>query len=64
VILKIRRSYFIMKDSMSIYGMGFIGAAIFFIRHASGFWWGALGLVKALFWPAFMVYKALELLYK
>jgi hypothetical protein len=49
---------------MSVYGMGFIGAAIYFIRHASSFRSGALGVVKALFWPAFMVYKALEMLYK
>jgi len=54
----------IVKDSMSVYGMGFIGAAIYFIRHASSFRSGALGVVKALFWPAFMVYKALEMLYK
>lgn len=49
---------------MGIYGMGFIGAAVFYISRAQTFWSGVIGFAKALFWPAFMVYKALELLYK
>jgi hypothetical protein len=43
-----------------IYGMAFIGAAVYFIQHAATFWEGALGLLKALFWPAVLVYKLLE----
>lgn len=46
----------------SIYGLGFIGAAVYFIGHAATFWLGVLGFLKALFWPAFIVYKVLELL--
>lgn len=46
----------------SVYGLGFIGAAIYFIQQASTFWMGAFGILKALFWPAILVYKALELL--
>ena len=45
--------------SGAVYGMGFVGAAIFFIKHADTFWTGALGLLKALVWPAFLVYKLL-----
>lgn len=45
-----------------LYGLGFIGAAVYFIQNADTFWMGAFGLLKALFWPAFLVYKALELL--
>lgn len=45
-----------------VYGMGFIGAAIFYVQHAHTFWIGLLGIVKALFWPAFLVYKLLEVL--
>ena len=54
-----------MKDerfSGTIYGMAFIGSAIYFIQHASGFWMGVLGFVKALFWPATLIYKILEIL--
>lgn len=42
------------------YGLGFIGAAIYFIGHAAGFWAGVLGFLKALVWPAVLVYKILE----
>jgi hypothetical protein len=40
----------------AVYGLGFIGAAIYFISHATGFWLGVLGFLKALVWPAFLVY--------
>jgi len=46
----------------AIYGMAFIGAAIYFIEHAVSFWAGVLGFFKALFWPAVLMYKVLELL--
>jgi hypothetical protein len=39
-----------------IYGLGFIGAAIYFIGHAATFWLGVLGFLKALVWPAFLVW--------
>lgn len=44
----------------AIYGLGFIGAAIFYISHADTFWIGVLGFLKALVWPAFLIYQALE----
>jgi len=42
------------------YGLGFIGAAIYFIGHAATFWAGVLGFLKALVWPAFVVYELME----
>lgn len=42
----------------AVYGFGFIGAAIYFISHATSFWMGVLGFLKALVWPAFLVYEA------
>ncbi len=51
------------KDSHSgsaVYGLGFIGAAIYFISQATTFWMGVLGFLKALVWPAFLVYEALK----
>jgi len=44
------------------YGMGFIGAVIYFVGHAISFWAGVLGFFKSIFWPAVVVYKVLELL--
>jgi hypothetical protein len=46
--------------SNAVYGLGLIGAAIHYIQIASGFWSGVLGLLKALVWPAFLVYEVLE----
>jgi hypothetical protein len=47
------------KSSDAVYGLGFIGAAIFYISTATSFWVGVLGFLKALVWPAFLVYEAL-----
>jgi hypothetical protein len=56
-----------MKDQMqnnapsgAVYGLGFIGAAVYFISHAIGFWAGVVGFLKALVWPAFLVYEAFK----
>lgn len=46
----------------AVYGLGFIGAAIYFISHAATFWMGVLGFLKAIVWPVFAVYKLLEFL--
>lgn len=50
--------------SSAVYGMGFIGAAVYFIGHAHGFWSGVLGLLKALVWPALVVYEACKILFR
>ena len=46
----------------AVYGLGLIGAAIYFIQHATAFWLGVLGFLKAIIWPVFVVYKLLEFL--
>lgn len=48
----------------AVYGLGFIGAAIYFIGSATTFWLGILGFLKALVWPAFLVYYAFQILVK
>jgi len=42
--------------------LGMIGAAIYFIGNAEGFWAGVLGFLKALVWPVFVVLKLMEFL--
>ncbi len=46
----------------AVYGLGIIGAAIFFIGQATTFWLGVLGLLKAIVWPVFLVLAALQAL--
>ncbi|MEL7591779.1 MAG: hypothetical protein AAGU17_10870 [Anaerolineaceae bacterium] len=48
--------------SNAVYGLGFIGAAIYFIGAASTFWMGVLGFLKAIVWPVFMVLEAFKVL--
>ncbi len=48
----------------TVYGLGIIGAAVYFISNAQGFWVGVLGVLKALIWPVFMVYEAFKYLYQ
>ena len=47
----------------AVYGLGFVGAVIYFIQHAGTFWIGVLGVLKACVWPAILIYKALEFLH-
>jgi hypothetical protein len=37
------------------YGLTIIGAAVYFVGHAAGFWMGVLGILKAFVWPAFVI---------
>jgi len=41
----------------AVYGIGFVGAVIYFIVEATGFWVGVLGVLKAIVWPAIMVFE-------
>ncbi len=45
--------------SNSLYGLGFIGALIFYIQHATSLVTGLIGFGKALVWPAFLIYNLL-----
>jgi len=47
---------------MPVYGLGFIGALVYYIQAADGFWMGVLGILKAIVWPAFLIYEALKAL--
>ena len=56
-----------MKKNMNhgggaVYGLGFLGALVYYISTAIGFWGGVLGFLKAIVWPAFLVYELLKYL--
>ena len=48
--------------SAPVYGLGLIGALVYYIGHAATFWIGVLGFFKAIFWPAMLVYELLKYL--
>jgi hypothetical protein len=43
--------------------VAYVGAAIYFIQQASGFWAVILALLKAAVWPAYVLYHVLQLLH-
>jgi hypothetical protein len=45
-----------------VYGLAFVGAAVYYLQHSATFWAGVLGILKAVVWPAFLVYKLLAFL--
>jgi hypothetical protein len=44
----------------AIYGLGFIGALVYYLTTAPSFWEAVVGFFKSLVWPAFLVYGALK----
>jgi len=46
----------------AVYCLGVIGAMVFYIQEAEGFWHVILAILKAFVWPAFVVYDVLKFL--
>ena len=57
-----RRSVRYGSTSGGTYGLAFIGALIYFIEHASTFGEGVMGILKAIIWPALLIYRLFEYL--
>ncbi|MFH1376853.1 MAG: hypothetical protein ABIH25_04415 [Candidatus Woesearchaeota archaeon] len=50
------------SGGVSIYCVGFIGSAIYYISTATSFWGGVFGVIKSLVWPAFLIFEAMKFL--
>jgi len=46
----------------AMYGIGIFGALIYYWQNATTFWALLTGFVKAIFWPAVVVYRVFDLL--
>jgi hypothetical protein len=46
----------------AVYGLGLIGALVYYIQTATSFWDGLYGVFQALVWPAYLVYGVLHAL--
>jgi hypothetical protein len=44
----------------AVYGLGLIGAWVYFIGHATTFWLGVLGFLKGIVWPALVIFEVLK----
>ena len=49
-------------DTGAVYGLGVVGALFYFLQQATTFQMGVVGVFKAIFWPAFLIYKLLGFL--
>jgi len=48
--------------SGAVFGLGFVGALIYFMQKADSFWTVILGILKAIIWPVLVVYNLLKYL--
>jgi hypothetical protein len=51
-------------SSEAVYGLGLIGAWVYYISRATTIRQGVLGFFKGFVWPAFMVYELFKFLDK
>lgn len=48
-------------SSGAVYGLGLLGALFYYLQHATNFTTGVIGIIKAILWPAFLIYQLLSL---
>jgi len=63
-MVKARAKSIVMMKGASpagpFYGLGIVGAMIFYIQQADGFFPIIWAIIKAFIWPAFFVYDVLK----
>ena len=47
----------------AVYGIGLLGALVYFIGQAQTFSEGLIGILKALIWPGILVYELFKFLH-
>ncbi len=50
------------KEGNVIYGLGCVGALIYFLSTSIGFWAFFASILKAFLWPAFVVFELMKFL--
>lgn len=51
------------NQSQALYGLGLVGALVYYVQHSSGLVGFLVALVKAVLWPAFVIYDLLSFLH-
>jgi hypothetical protein len=44
----------------AVYGLGWIGALVFYLQQADAWWEYLLAFLKSIVWPAFLVFDVLS----
>lgn len=55
-----KRSAVAPPGGSPVYFFGLIGALVYYIQVADGFWPVVLAILKAIVWPAFLVHDVLK----
>jgi hypothetical protein len=50
------------NQSSAIYFFAFVGALVYYISRSHSFGEGVLGFLKAIVWPAMLLYKVMDML--
>jgi hypothetical protein len=58
-----RKNNYPVRGGEAVYGLGVVGAVVYYFSTATSFWLFVFGLFKAILWPAFLVFEALKLLH-
>ena len=45
-----------------VYGLAFVGVAVYYIQQSDGFLMALVGVLKAIVWPALLIYKVFTML--
>ena len=51
-----------MPQGSALYFFAWLGATIYYLQHATGFWMGVLGVLKAFVWPVFLMLRVYDFL--
>lgn len=46
-----------------VYGLGFIGSAVYYFQHVTTFSGGVMAVLRAIVWPALLIYKVFGMLH-
>jgi hypothetical protein len=47
----------------AVYGIGLVGAAVYYFQQAETFWMFVLAIPKAIIWPGIVVFELLKTFY-
>ena len=62
LIFMSKHNYSSAASGGAVYGLGLIGALVFYLSTAANFGAGLIGILKAIVWPAFLVYELFSFL--
>lgn len=60
IVKKEKKVIYKNASSAPIYGLGLIGAWVYYLSQAGTFWMGVLGILKGIVWPAMLVFEMMK----